>query len=242
MSEPDDLSRMLAEYRGSLQPNASDRARVRRAIAAVEERRAWWRALWWRSGALAAVAAAVLVLALTWVRARGIAGEASERSSPSEAPRAVEGPRPETVREREIPPRTRAPAEAIAPAVPPSEPPPSEPRARTLPSAPALPSAPVSATDAVRAEAALVERARRALDDGAHDEVITLCGEHTRRFADGVLAVEVGALRALALCEAGRRAQGRGEAQVFLREHPRAPYRDRIRRACALEDPEGGPR
>ncbi len=240
MSEPDDLARMLAEYRGSLQPDATDRARVRRAIGAVEDRRAWWRALVWRAGAVAAIAAAALVLAIAWVQRRGVAGDERDRGAPSEAPRAIEGTQPATATERE--PAPRAPAPVIEPTSQPEgvAPPAVEMRPRAVPLVRVEP--PGAAVDAVRAEAALVERARKALDDGATDDVIALSSEHTRRFPGGVLAVEVGALRALALCTAGKSAQGRGEAQVFLREHPRAPYRDRIRRACGLDEIEEEPR
>jgi hypothetical protein len=246
MSEHDETRRMLDEFRDSLQPTLGDQTRVRQAIAAIESRRAWWRGLVWRCSALAAVTAAAIVLVLAWMRAQGIVGDDGER--PSQAPHGVESPRLESVHEHGS--EGGAKSVGTTPPLPASEPAPrpvqvepplhaptsteSVPRSRSVPRAGS--SGTSAPEDVVRSEAPLVEQARRALDDGELETVIALAAEHTRRFPDGVLAVEVGALRALALCGAGRLRQGRGEAVVFLREHPRAPYRDRIRRACGLEN------
>jgi type IV secretory pathway VirB10-like protein len=243
MSEHDEARQMLDAFRRSVQPTKRDQVRVRDAIDAIETRRAWWTKVLWRCTAIAAVGAAALVIVMAWMRSQALVADADRL--PSEAPSVIESPPADAAHERAEANRApaRAPLEpAVAPVV---EPPPAEStapvvRPRSVPVSPpsaADGAAPEKAADAVRAEAALVERAHRALDDDDFDTVIALAGEHTRRFAEGVLALEVGALRALALCGAGRREQGRGEAIVFLRDHPRAPYRDRIRRACGVTDP-----
>ena len=78
----------------------------------------------------------------------------------------------------------------------------------------------------------LLARARAALIDGQPEQALTRLGEHARRFPEGVLSEERKALRAVALCEAGRDADGEAAAQAFLREHPQAALAQRVRSAC----------
>lgn len=92
-----------------------------------------------------------------------------------------------------------------------------------------------TAEDPLRAELPVIAAAQDALERGAYDDVLAHVAEHRRRFPTGALAREGRALRALALCGAGRVAQGRGEARALLRDDPSSPYRDRLRDRCGLQ-------
>jgi hypothetical protein len=78
----------------------------------------------------------------------------------------------------------------------------------------------------------LLARARAALLDADPGQALARLDEHARRFPDGVLSEERQALRAVALCEAGRDADGHAAAKAFLREHPQAALAERVRGAC----------
>jgi outer membrane protein assembly factor BamD (BamD/ComL family) len=78
----------------------------------------------------------------------------------------------------------------------------------------------------------LFARARAALIDEQPEQALARLAEHARRFPEGVLSEERQALRAVALCEAGRDADGDAAAQAFLREHPQAALAQRVRSAC----------
>lgn len=82
------------------------------------------------------------------------------------------------------------------------------------------------------AENRLLAQARTALIDGQPEQALLRLGEHARRFPDGVLSEERQALRAVALCEAGRDAEGGAAARAFLLEHPHAALAQRVRSAC----------
>jgi hypothetical protein len=78
----------------------------------------------------------------------------------------------------------------------------------------------------------LLARARAALIDAEPERALARLDEQARRFPDGVLSEERQALRAVALCEAGRDADGDAAANAFLREHPQAALAQRVRSAC----------
>lgn len=82
------------------------------------------------------------------------------------------------------------------------------------------------------AENRLVAKARAALVEAKPEQALARLDEHARRFPDGVLSEEREALRAVALCEAGRDADGDAAAHAFLREHPQAALAERVRSAC----------
>jgi hypothetical protein len=50
-----------------------------------------------------------------------------------------------------------------------------------------------------------------------------------------VLGEERTAARVVALCGAGRQAEGRSLATTFLARHPSSPLAPRVRSACGLE-------
>lgn len=94
----------------------------------------------------------------------------------------------------------------------------------------------------VRAEAALMDRVRSALQSGRYDEVLRRLGEHRARFAAPFMAEEAAAWRAMALCGLGRVEAGREAAAVFERAYPRSPHGASVRASCRedrVTDPGG---
>jgi hypothetical protein len=85
---------------------------------------------------------------------------------------------------------------------------------------------------ALAAEAALLQRAQTALATGAPAAALLQLEQHAREFPAGVLAQERAALRVVALCAAGREAEGRAEAASFLRAHAGSVHAERVRGAC----------
>lgn len=81
-------------------------------------------------------------------------------------------------------------------------------------------------------ETRILSQARADLIEGEPEQALTRLGEHARRFPEGMLSEERQALRAVALCEAGRDADGEAAARSFLREHPHAALAQRVRSAC----------
>lgn len=82
------------------------------------------------------------------------------------------------------------------------------------------------------AEAEALARAQAALQGGRAAEALVELAGYARRFPQGALREEHDALRAIALCTAGRTREGRGEAQVFLQAHSGSALAERVRGAC----------
>jgi hypothetical protein len=78
----------------------------------------------------------------------------------------------------------------------------------------------------------LIEAAEAALRAAEPAKALALLRQHEQRFPDAPTVEERLALRVLALCAAGRSAEGRGARWAFLREHPDSAYRERIESAC----------
>jgi outer membrane protein assembly factor BamD (BamD/ComL family) len=74
---------------------------------------------------------------------------------------------------------------------------------------------------------------QRALRDGRAEEALRLLAEQDKTFARGALHEERAAARVLALCSAGRTAEGRAARDRFLATYPRSPAADRVRSSCA---------
>ena len=128
-------------------------------------------------------------------------------------------------------PSMRAPGDALA--RPPSERASASDSRSAPPATPAkLEPQPAPEADAAIDELALVEAAEAALRADAPVRALELLRRHEQRFPSAPTAEEREALRVLALCAAGREAEGRGARWVFLREHPRSAYRERIEKAC----------
>lgn len=90
----------------------------------------------------------------------------------------------------------------------------------------------VPATDSLRAESDLLRDAHQALAGGNAARAIELLDAHALQFGDGMLAEERAALRARALCTAGRVDEGRREAAAFVAAHPESVQRARIEHDC----------
>ncbi|MEM7159941.1 MAG: hypothetical protein AAF799_44285 [Myxococcota bacterium] len=87
-------------------------------------------------------------------------------------------------------------------------------------------------TDRLAEENRVLSRARKALLDHAPERALEHLRDHARRFPRGVLSPERQALRAIALCEAGREIEGTAAARGFLRAHPQATLAARVRTVC----------
>ena len=90
---------------------------------------------------------------------------------------------------------------------------------------------PEPAGDALARELAVMRAINDALAAGAPEQALTRIDEYLQRFPAGALGEEAAALRAVALCAAGR--AGAAAAEAFLRAHPGSLSAERVRRACA---------
>lgn len=144
---------------------------------------------------------------------------AAERARPSAPSRAEAMPVAEPVSPGEV---QAAPTSDVAPA--PSGEVQAEPSRRSR-SAPAI-------ADRLRAEVALMDRARAALEHDDAEALFRLTREHGRRFPDGALVEERQAWQAIAACRLGH-ADAATRADAFLRAHARSAQADKLRRACA---------
>jgi hypothetical protein len=81
---------------------------------------------------------------------------------------------------------------------------------------------------ALRAEIALLDRARYALRDGAGERALRLLEQHRRRFQNGQLAPEARALRIEALLQRGSYAQAESMSREFAVAYPNHPLRERV--------------
>jgi hypothetical protein len=206
----------------------------------------------------AAIAGAVVVGAETlpaWLSELGASPPEPPRArvtavTPPAAPRANPPPDSQKAKEDESIVAPQAPPPVVLPPVaPPPEAPPPEARTPVAPprvqeslAAPAPPARPeaktadtapraaaVSPEDLSR-EAALLERARRAMaEDPTHPDVaLAALDEHARAFPNGVLGEEREVLRVDALCRAGRRSEGRAIARALIERSPAGLYTRRI--------------
>ncbi len=148
------------------------------------------------------------------------AGEPDEAPPPPasqpEAPSALAEPALPVVAPTEpTPASTDAPQTATPPASEPPKKPPPEPPASDL-----------------AEETRLLARARARLRAGSPDEALAPLGEHARRFPKGQLAEDRMVLRAQALCEAGKREDGRKAVAALRKAFPSSSHLPRVQRAC----------
>jgi hypothetical protein len=85
----------------------------------------------------------------------------------------------------------------------------------------------------LRAEIALLDAARDALQRETPMLALELLTRHARRFRRGALAPEAAALRIEALDQAGERTRARVLARRFLADHPASPLGARVQRIAA---------
>ncbi len=98
------------------------------------------------------------------------------------------------------------------------------------PDAPARPEP--TTEEAIAAEAALMRRARVALEAHRYVRVLQLIDEHEARFDAPFMAEEAAAWRAMALCGGGREQRGQRAAAAFRRAYPRSPQRASLDVLC----------
>lgn len=106
---------------------------------------------------------------------------------------------------------------------------PERPR-RRRPKDSAVPSTPTASS--LKAEMALIGRAKRALEAGQPRKALSLLQRHAKTYPEGLLTEERLVVRMAALCEDGRGALARREAAAFLRAHPRSPLAAHASGAC----------
>lgn len=173
--------------------------------------------------------AATMVVATTVVRSRSDddgPAPASSAAEVEEPPQADSPPRlaarSATAAPREPKPGTAPVEAALAPAAEPTRPaldPPRRPSRST-----AQPD-----TNALAEENRLLAQAERRLKSGDAAGALATTRDHATRFADSAFKDLRTAVRIAALCELDKTAQARGEAAVFLRQHPGSPVADRVR-------------
>lgn len=213
--------RLLSEYRAAIEPSPAQLAEVRARLH-VPERRSRWAV-----GLGVGLAAAAAALVLWWSLDAGSL-HATEQPPSLEAPHATDEASGGQWREASPPPPQRARIVPDPPA-PKSAPPVRRPSTRS----PSNPTAqPEPASLRLAAEARLIRTAESQLRQGEVAQALETLETHARTFTDGALVVERRALRSIALCRSGKRAQGRGEAAALKREPASHPYRSRIDEAC----------
>jgi hypothetical protein len=87
----------------------------------------------------------------------------------------------------------------------------------------------------LKAEAALIGEAQRALGAGRAAEALERLAQYDQRFPGGALRGEADATRVFALCQSGRLREGEAMKQAFLRRYPASPAAPRVRSACAAK-------
>lgn len=110
-----------------------------------------------------------------------------------------------------------------------------EPLQPALPSAaPVEPSAASNVDpEALKAEIALLDSARRALRSGDSKRAERELREHSQRFSSGLLALEADVLRMESLLARGDRQAAAAAARNSLKLHPRSPHAARVRAVLA---------
>jgi len=146
--------------------------------------------------------------------ARATPPPAPELPAPVIAPTAVSQPEPRAV---EGPPPARAKATRARPTAPPANERPSR-APRTTPD--------------LEGEARLLEQADADLRQGDPNAALARVAEHAARYPAGALREEREGVRVVALCRAGREAEGKIAAERFLAHSPRSALATRIRAAC----------
>jgi hypothetical protein len=236
MDEPSPTARdVLAAYRRRRVMHDDAHARVRaRLLESIEsgehgDNAAAARRETWRRVAIASVfalaAAAAIVLLVRGLRSDSALPAAHDERGQAPYEHGTDAP------ELPLDTRARDDASSSAPAPPATEVTPSE---AALPVRRAARTEPAASTavSTLAEELAIVRRIHAALDREDATAALAAIAEHERRFASGQLVEERKSLRVEALCRAGKAAQARAEAQVFLREHAGSAHADRVRSAC----------
>ncbi|MET0287240.1 MAG: hypothetical protein ABW352_22335 [Polyangiales bacterium] len=94
------------------------------------------------------------------------------------------------------------------------------------------PAARAARTVDIGAELSLIEAAQQSLQRTQPGRALSQLEQHARSYPRGLLASEREGLRAIALCEAGRGAEGRRAKDAFLARAGSTPIAERVRKAC----------
>lgn len=238
MSNAQDQRRLLKAYRAGLEPTSMQLDAVWDALSdrepAPQDRRTQY------IGATAAVFAVAAAVAVWWVGLTSTPAIVAPLKPGSQAPYREDSSTPDLPGTSRVAPKGQ-PSAPLPPApVPALVLVPVEvqrPHKSSVASPPrrTKPERADSAVDSLAEEAELLRQAEHHLREGAFGaalQVLDTCG---RKYPSGELVVERLALRVIALCRAGNRVQGRGEAARVRRDPASRPYTQRIRRACESE-------
>ena len=88
------------------------------------------------------------------------------------------------------------------------------------------------ASDDLAEELGLLKSARSALGAGNAGEALAALDQYVARFPEGKLGFEQRALRAMALCKAGRMDEGRALSAAIAEASPGSPLSERVAAAC----------
>lgn len=92
--------------------------------------------------------------------------------------------------------------------------------------------APGAARGELEQELSLMEQAQHALKQGDPESALSSLDQHAAEHPDGMLSSERQGVRAIALCQAGKREEGQRVARRFLNDSPKSPVAARVRAAC----------
>jgi hypothetical protein len=87
-------------------------------------------------------------------------------------------------------------------------------------------------TQDLEGEARLLEQADADLRRGDANAALARLADHAAKYPDGALREEREGVRVVALCRAGRAAEGKAAAERFFARAPRSTLAARIRAAC----------
>jgi hypothetical protein len=136
---------------------------------------------------------------------------------------------------------SEAPVPVVAPARTPTRAPIDAPRPENAkPGAARTPTPPPVAPDDLRAELALMDRAKTALATGDDAQVLRLVNEHAERFPEGSMVEERRGWTVIARCRSGA-ATSRSIAESFARDYPRSVLLDDIHHACSQHSATDSP-
>lgn len=130
--------------------------------------------------------------------------------------------------------------EQVTPPAPPKASPSTTVAAPPLASAspsPSMPSAPTTISEEVRQ----VDAARTALRGGDPNGCLRALDRYDANYAGGVLSLEANVLRAEAMVQAGRVAEGRSLAARLLKSAPSGPHAARLNKLIGVESPDPRP-
>ncbi|HET9934104.1 MAG TPA: hypothetical protein VFQ35_25555 [Polyangiaceae bacterium] len=87
-------------------------------------------------------------------------------------------------------------------------------------------------TPSIDDETRLIASAHRALASGRANDALAALNRYRQEFPNGALLEEATGARVLALCAAGRKAEGEAARASFLRAFPNSPLSTRVGSAC----------